>query len=194
MTFEIEIRNESSADVAAIEAVTIAAFLNAPHTRVTPSSSSSTRCETPDNWLSHSLRIPKAPLWVMSPCLRCQYPTVRPDGSGWAPSRFCQSIRVVAWGLASCAKLCACFESRARRAVNCLESPSSTAALASGRILTLFFQMFRQNTFRRSRSARPGRRALFRTTRPSMRRTKPAKSRAGREGSLLVLRFVMTAG
>ena len=30
--FKIEIRNETSADVAAIEALTVAAFLNAPHT------------------------------------------------------------------------------------------------------------------------------------------------------------------
>jgi putative acetyltransferase len=32
MVFDMEIRNETSADVSAIEAVTIAAFLNAPHT------------------------------------------------------------------------------------------------------------------------------------------------------------------
>jgi putative acetyltransferase len=32
MVFDIEIRNESSADVRAIEAATISAFLNAPHT------------------------------------------------------------------------------------------------------------------------------------------------------------------
>jgi len=32
MVFDMEIRNETSADVSAIEALTIAAFLNAPHT------------------------------------------------------------------------------------------------------------------------------------------------------------------
>ena len=32
MVFDMEIRNETSSDVSAIEAVTIAAFLNAPHT------------------------------------------------------------------------------------------------------------------------------------------------------------------